>query len=86
VFGELNRAGCGSLFHASRQINRVANGFVVHAQVGTDRAHNHRPCVESHTQLQAYTAHALQVSVQLGDCLVQGQCCAHGPLWCLLYG
>ena len=48
-----NGAGLGDLLQPRGQIGRVADGGVVHAEVVTDPADDHRAAVESHPDGQS---------------------------------
>ena len=52
-------AGVGVLLQARRQVDRVADGGVVHHQAGTHAAHDHRAAVQADVQAQLLVAVAL---------------------------
>ena len=76
-FSDLHGAGHGGLFHAGRQVDRVAQRRVLHAQIGADRADHHQASVNADTYVQVDIP-ALQNLLAIGfdgrDDFQAGQC------------
>jgi hypothetical protein len=71
--GEQDRPWRRELLHAGGQVRRLANGRVVHVQIGPDGADDHLTGVEPHADVEGYPVrpeHALRV---LRDCLLHPQ-------------
>ena len=81
---EHDRSGLGALLQARRDVGRVTDRRVVHAQVAADAADDDEPAVEALAHLEGQRPLALQVaSIRLQRAL-DAERGAHGPLRVIL--